>query len=121
MKTTELRIGNHYTDKGIWLTASEIRADQVLCITKNKEGILTVYTKNPKPIKLTRVILGSFGFEKRDGFYEYHLSHDTVLIEGDKNGFYEVFLLHDDNIRVKYLHELQNIFFVLTGKELVRN
>jgi hypothetical protein len=86
---------------------------------------LGVFDKNypfPDPIPLTEEWLIKLGFEKQQEehvWYELQISSSLALIEGDKNGYMEVFLLdHDDSVRVRYVHQLQNLYFALTGEEL---
>lgn len=84
------------------------------------------------PIELTEEWLLKLGFEKQDlgnneGFYYTYEINDDVycdlaFISGDKNGYLEVCLFPYDNwFRYKYVHEIQNIFYDLTGAELTIN
>ena len=44
---------------------------------------------------------------------------DLSIISGGKKGFVEVSLFPYENFfKYKYVHELQNLFFAITGKEL---
>lgn len=44
---------------------------------------------------------------------------DLSICSGDKNGFIEATLFpYEDWFRYKYVHELQNLFFAITGREL---
>jgi hypothetical protein len=109
MKATELRIGNYYLAFGVDLK-------QVETLTKDK--ILIDFT----PIPLTEEWLFKFGFEDdrdnlmilRKGVFEF--SFDKV----DKDGI-SLYEKWDGNFlyNVEYVHEFQNLHFVLTGEELV--
>jgi hypothetical protein len=73
-----------------------------------------------KPIPLTEEWLLNLGFPLK-GFYRLQVTyflelcwnpHDKTLnLQTKKNGFTE-------DSKVKYVHELQNLYFALTGKEL---
>ena len=101
MKASELRIGNYYLSFGVDLKQVE---------TLHKDKILIDFT----PIPLTEEWLLKFGFEYYDTVKPkgYWLNGvciekiDSMLIEF-KNG-----------IGLKHVHQLQNLYFALTNKEL---
>lgn len=126
LQPTELRIGN-------WVITPDGKLEQVTRL----DG--SIHTKsgfyNPalcKGIPLTPDILEKLGFEKElleknnpeEGYYYFlRLSDDKYcdlsFISGDKNGFLEVCLFpYSDQFRFQYLHQLQNLYYALTGKEL---
>ena len=76
------------------------------------------------PIPLTEKILMKCGFEKKQWdeiiSIEINITASTYLAMGDKNGFLEVALCDGDFeiIRYRYVHQLQNLYFALTGEEL---
>jgi hypothetical protein len=104
MKSNELRINNYYLAFGVDLK-------QVETLTKDK--ILIDFT----PIPLTEEWLLKFGFYK---------NIDTELFE--KGGFQiEISVLKclfylpefgDWHKEIEYVHQLQNLWFALTGEEL---
>lgn len=61
---------------------------------------------------------------KYEGFYySLRLSDDKYcdlsILSGDKNGYVEACLFpYEESFRVKYVHQLQNLFHAITGKEL---
>jgi hypothetical protein len=90
-----------------------------------------------QPIPLSPEVLTACGFEKKyldrkkvdegcyyekevcSKYYGENYYCDLTFITGDKNGFLEVCLLPvEQSVRVRYLHELQNLFYCLTGEEL---
>ena len=94
-------------------------------------GECTIDLSNVFPIPLSPDILLKCGFIKEpiengndnEGYYySYRLSEDKYidlsLLSGDKNGLCEVFLFPYDQLRYKYLHQIQNIVHSITGKEL---
>ena len=82
-------------------------------------------------ILLTEELLLSFGFEKvvygssESGYgVDYRLKHKDFLLE-----YYDDFSIgimgHEDDIGIapdielfKYVHQLQNLYFILTGQQL---
>lgn len=114
MKSNEIRIGNWvYEHNDILL---KIEADDIPYIHANSRLI--------SPIPITPEVLEKCGFKKIYytglGLYEYHHpdlwnSLDSVgggwNIEDNRCGW--VLKQH-----IKYVHQLQNLFFALTGEEL---
>lgn len=119
MTPNELRIGNYY--------AHNERIEQV-----TPSVIMEVWDAPRiwcKPIPLTEEWLLKFGFKKKrlDDAYWYTKSsgkHKPQLITNDigEDAYAKclkfVFLDGYDNIRVKYVHQLQNLYYALTGQEL---
>jgi hypothetical protein len=118
MKASELRIGNLVYKNGI---ATEITVGTMLDILR--------YTTPFEPIPLTEEWLLKFGMELTDGFsnsrilkiqkHEYDCSNITFnpnegllrLSNGEQKG--TTLIPH-----IKYVHQLQNLYFALTGEEL---
>ena len=127
METSELRLGN-------WI---ELRYDSapVRYIEVNGINVGSVYNKttlvpsvNPSintmrdlysrylyPIRLTDEIIQKCGFEIRNnGEKTYYnplmeLDHDFNLMN------------YESNIRIRFVHQLQNLYFALTNQELEVN
>ena len=64
-----------------------------------------------EPIPLTEEWLLKFGFKKNSEFYE---NGKVILIE-ENNSFHLAFL---NCSSIKYVHQLQNLYFALCGEEL---
>jgi hypothetical protein len=120
MKASELRIGNYYNQFGnetkiSWVNLKELESapeGQIWC----------------KPIDLTDEWLLRFGFEKKGhGFsdniyykqqewanwaYSVTISETGMVI---KHGFMNQW---SELKALNYVHELQNLYFALTGEEL---
>jgi hypothetical protein len=110
INANELRIGNWVTYKG--------QSDRI-----ERNDFAQTYLDRYEPIPITSKILKKCGFEKQEdgdgGYYHELLSENGVLfIEGDKKGYTDVFIDMWENIRVRYLHQLQNLYFALTNSEL---
>jgi len=128
-EATELRIENIvYNRHGEFqiITHNSFQAFRHPTMDGNPSGF--------KPVPLTEDILIKCGFTKipldrnnpEEGYY-YSLillddkSCDLSLVSGDKNGIFEVYLFPYENIRFQYLHQVQNIYQSITGKELEIN
>lgn len=113
IQANELRIGDEI-DRG---AVVEIHKDGV----KVFNG-LHYYENEIFPIPLSPEILEKCGFSKTS--YEeqsWQISQSEngiVFCEDDKNGYCEVVLDFYSQVRVRYLHQLQNLYYALTGTEL---
>ena len=121
MKAEELRIGNYVLDE----------ENKVRLVTELSRALirtsfdLILLASEVKPIPLTEEILLKCGFEINGKYYRSKYIQDSIK------------LIYDFNQRVLYfkykgefspmiqipraiesLHELQNIYYALTGKEL---
>ena len=109
MEAKELRIGNYvYLELGLpSLAVHEVKAADFVAIDDERV----------QPIPLTKEWLEKFGFST-------HNYHDGVLIFiKDKLEFWEQQVeiwLENPEIKaeIKYIHQLQNLYFALTGEEL---
>jgi hypothetical protein len=107
MKNTELRIGNIVKRNGLIVTVDE----QTFWDMKN----------NPdqyKPVPLTEEWLLRLGFEKKQPNYTWYRKNRVTI-----NVFNDVaFRLNTNGYCVykpfKHVHQLQNLYFALTGEEL---
>lgn len=120
IQSNELRIGNILQDTLTkeYLKVNEIHEDGgvgFFVINRDKFPLPEGWRDSPVPI--TPEILENLGF-KRDGSYYNHRNislpvcptiHGTeiMLVPNEKYAF-----------RIKYLHQLQNLYFALTGEEL---
>jgi len=112
MKANELRIGN-------FVEFPSKTKYQVDIIYPNHETL--IYWK---PIQLTEDILLRCGFisdtDKTDNYF-VKLKHGNFLFQSDLSvNFREVYLrVNNSDIIVEFLHQLQNLYFTLTNKELI--
>ena len=110
MKVNELRVGNLVLDGKEFIT---IGADEMLCACSGR----CIF----EPIPLTEEWLLKFGFECfADGQYEKIF--ENLDFNWDKEtGLYIFLRTQEDNIKpdhIKHVHQLQNLYFALTGEEL---
>jgi len=123
MRAEELRKGNFVntfinTTEGKMYSRGIIQALHInTCEVENGE---TMQYNMVEPIELYDGWLEKFGFEKyNECFYKieikrghsdgWYLSHDNELTKSMSEFF----------VRLKYVHELQNFWFALTGRELI--
>ena len=105
MKANELRIGNYILLKGF------TKPTQVWIIDTTETSTKTTAS----PILLTEEWLLKFGIEKmHDGNYW----NKKLCIRKDRNEFYALY--EQGRIYIQYVHQLQNLYFALTGEELTK-
>ena len=123
MNAQELRIGNLVERDGNILEVVRIAKDNIInydLILQSKG--MHVNSGNVIPIPLTEEWLVKFGFYYSDDeneFLELQLMHKTKLYADNSNEFSTVVLkIKENEIEIEYVHQLQNLYFALTGKEL---
>lgn len=108
MKNTELRIGNIFLEK---FSQTEIK---VLELLSNERIVFEGDFKNDwqaEPIPLTKELLLKFDW---NGYMPLHFNSNFEIDEQGRlycNSDYK-------GVNVRYVHELQNLYFALTGAEL---
>ena len=118
MEAKELRIGNYLNDaKGKLAIVEEIQKDNY----KAYSGMVTSLPL--EPIQLTHEWLLKFGFNQLDEsqFYKKQTSEKYYLLTSHHQGYTEICVnsICGGQAVTKYVHQLQNLFFSLTGKELI--
>lgn len=105
----ELRIGN-------WLNISNTETDTT--VTPSTFSIGQLINVNYKPIKIDDFWLKRFGFKNNGFVYEFD-KHQLRTVDKGESYIYWVDNIYKTN--VKYVHELQNLYFALTKEELILN
>jgi hypothetical protein len=123
IQANELRIGNCIFNEqmGQYVT---ITGDILFAVYNDIE-----INKNYHAIPLTPEILEKAGFVKVDADkYLLIFEGDWHLEAEDMGEQYDIWLYEDDKnkslpiaLNYKYLHQLQNLYFALTGEELTAN
>ena len=127
MNSNELRRGNLIYDKlGRVVKIDEIREDTYTTRLSNKRKLKYHYhTSNPIPVTEER--LNKLGFKQQIGFSIDTLSGILVVAHNDMDRWYVFFqnlnkgefpdctTLRND---LRYIHQLQNIYYVLNSTEL---
>lgn len=118
IKSNELRIGNKINYVG---------GENVLVyhITESVEIDVVADNQLYEPIPLTPEILDKAGFERKDiyGPGIPRLGKFEIALEGEDFRNALMTVLYDKKIMIKVgaLHQLQNLYFALTGNELEIN
>ena len=122
MKTSELRVGNWFYRHCCNDQIMEVRAGGVIGVDRGR-GIICLHEM--QPIELTKEFFEKNGFIKQNDWEEvlYYRSED-MRIEAYENYLGWVVNIDDEKFtmvfsnNLKYVHELQNAYYVSTGKEL---
>jgi hypothetical protein len=107
VKNNDLRIGNWYSALGNYEKVNWIVLQH---IHESIESFIWV-----QPIPLTEDWLLKFGFVSNP--YEDRYEKGTIHIECDKTKG-ATYLWIENMPHIKYVHQLQNLYFALTGEEL---
>jgi hypothetical protein len=111
MKANELRIGN-------WIrTSKEEQVVDVLCDSLSTINQHCITYDMVAPIPLTEEWFVRFGFEHEETEYSWFFHKDGVRLFFH-NGVWNYSSL---NTVIKSVHQLQNLYFALTGEELKIN
>jgi hypothetical protein len=104
MKASELRIGNYVFKDG------EIFSIQILHISHTNIGI--------EPIPLTEDWLLRFGFDKKIVDAEQNFYQVNEMVDIDDKVYWKFYRNNEGLSKLQYVHQLQNLYFALTGEEL---
>ena len=120
MKGSELRIGNYY----MFADYNGIVARKVREIKSNEFGLIGDYDGTNyeicKPIRLTEEWLLKFGFYKNDELFTIEWNEFSFSIFDFDNGKFAINNSFN-YVDINYVHQLQNLYFALTGEELIIN
>jgi hypothetical protein len=138
INVSELRLGNfvcHYDPKEIFVTCQdeEIRKD-VDMVDENLGYLVSIFNggdfnsasftapyepKDINPIPITEEWLLNLGFENGTTNELKLATHATVSKDGMNEGWWVLYLGHNAlHVKFQYVHQLQNLYHSLTGKEL---
>jgi len=118
MKANELRIGNLVERDGNILEVIRVAKDGIVNydLVIKSQG-MHVNSGNVIPIPLTEEWLLKFGFEKnKNGFFNLIKNSEVEILIRDDYWTCDGIVFSLFNL--KHVHQLQNLFFVLTGEEL---
>ena len=134
MKVKELKIGNYLFFEKEIQQVSSIHSDETIRLKANADenchGCYSVTQTNIKPIPITEEWLIKFGyvkFKSNEIYNEWGLIIDGILkykiietVNYLKNNSKFTIPNSDKPIMIQYIHQLQNLYFVLTGEELCK-
>lgn len=146
MKPTDLRVGNWVKDENgfgyvVAITFAPSQIEPYRAILSNRRSIVGSSFRELEPIPLTPEILKkckfdmharsvSFGDSGYDPKYFYYIldgidefkqrtyRHGFVLGDFRDGYYYQANQRRTKGIKIEYLHQLQNLYFALTGEEL---
>lgn len=133
IQANELRIGNWVFDEdNTYAQVETVRSGRFIewngmddePTTLSLPNDNAMYGGNINPIPLTPEILEKCGFERQGKIFEFRHKNGLQIclcwgnIWRNVNNLFED--LYDEPI-VNHLHQLQNLYFALTGKELTYN
>lgn len=116
MKAKELRIGNIAL-----IENKEVEVDGKLIFQLEKANFVGCDTSDFKPMPLTEEWLLKFGFKSYDTpfgkLFEFQSGRYTWIID-NKGNLHLDYSEYENIANVQYVHQLQNLYFALTGEEL---
>lgn len=114
METNELRIGNLLSFGKKYFPVYEIQ-EKCFYVLGEKGIELKNTTAELKPIQLNEEWLLKFGFKR----FPWGLVKDNLLFKDDLKCSYLILQVGNGfEVKVKYVHEFQNLYFALTQREL---
>ena len=118
MRTTELRVGNWIEQSGCHYQLDENSLIDMLDYWKVHKKCLH------SSVPLTKEWLLKFGFESllRGGFYrfdEYFRTEPCFSLRYYREEKEFCFDIGDGGIIIEHVHQLQNLYFIVTGEELI--
>lgn len=114
MKANELRVGDWYNQFGNYHQAT---GNTISELENAPEGQLWC-----KPILITEEWLKRFGFyetSRYGNYLEFNINQEQALrLPICKHSEKDFWYVLRDSVKIQYVHQLQNLYFVLTGEEL---
>lgn len=123
IQANELRIGNYVDVDGNNHIVTSVNIDYTISVFVFENGAKELFNhenKHINPIPLTEERLIKFGFEK-NGRYAWKNNGFQVqyYTDGYLRHYRELGIRAlRTEIKIEYIHQLQNLYFALTGKEL---
>lgn len=127
MEITELKIQNFVRYKNQVYSLTEVfrhENDEYYVKIKSSENSLCVPAKLIKPVKIDEFWLLKFGFIKTyDSKYiiRFERRQESLKYDIDMHNMHSMtgLKLYGNNVNCRYVHQFQNLFCLLFGKELV--
>ena len=124
IQASDLRIGNlvKYCASFVEITSVPKIKSEIIYFNFGSTDNYCAYFKEISPIPITEKWLLKFGFYKEH--YEDDFTKYCIVFEDIK---FEFYIYYNGNKKIcfgkltimfKYVHQLQNLYFALTGKEL---
>lgn len=122
MKHTDVRVGNiiNFFDDDTWFKIKSIDSDGLGFEVSNYIEDTWIECKRFDGVILTPEILIKLGFKQIDYYYQYKIKEDELEffnLDVERDGYF-CLTICGYYFTIKHLHQLQNLYFSLTGKEL---
>lgn len=118
----ELRVGSHVDCKGSRYEVCGIYGDRIALIVKRHplRGCESAHFSSDyiSPIPITEDILAELGFEYRDNTYWERWFKGGFEFERKEDSKY---FDYNSEIRLEYLHELENLYYMIYRQELIND
>lgn len=127
LTANELRIGNYLNYQGKIIKVEGIHNRTIYHSDRQFDQVGVEKYITFEPIPLTEEWLFKFGFEKDKYDYFHHIKSKIIIGHTTTDEFFEYEYLtgfqnsHTEMCELKYVHELQNLYYCLCGKELQIN
>lgn len=126
IKLGELRVGNIMEQGKIQYFEYDGFQRYAIVLSKTEPGVIDRYSllTELKPIKCDGDMLVEYGFRKYVSDTSVYYNFDSIELDWyhDKSNGRSGWVLwgHEDDMRtLNYLHQIQNLIWDLTGKELI--
>lgn len=122
LKATELMVGNYLHDRlGNLCKVQKIEHDGNIDAPTIKGAITAIPNK---PIPLTEDWLKAFGFEEEINqiteISRTYIKGNIWFFQDNETKEYSVNFFNDCVVKFQYVHQLQNLYYCLTGTQLIR-
>lgn len=116
MRVEEIRIGNETLNGKVVAISS---GDVILVHDGFQSWSSKDLVDGVEPIPLTEEWLLKFGFKKEWGkLYQIEANYFPVFMDDNVTWYYSADCYHYTGKALEYVHQLQNLYFTLTGEEL---
>lgn len=113
-----LRIGSHVQHHGKRKMVHSMGGDTVYLLPSIVSSVAHVAkTDEIEPIPITPELLTELGFQYRDNTYWEHWFLGSFDIERKEGSLY---FDYNSEIRLEYLHELEDLYYLIYGAELIK-
>ena len=120
MKIQDFRIGNYISDDGDFATIELINGEMEEITYKGPKIYLTENLLYINPLDINEDSLTKIGFTKKfENKFNTSFMFNDIEYHIPKHGMNNSFLFYKRiSFKIKYIHELQNIYYLIKGHEI---